>query len=165
MLLRSVKILLVLAVALWGIVGALLNVLHWDGTLASVTSATSMSTFEGGAEAWQATSNPMLMWLGAIFIAGSKFAAAALCLLGAGRMFAARAADAEAFTAAKELALAGCGIAVFMLFAGFIVVAESWFEMWRSEVLRAISLDSAFRYGGMIALIAIFVAQNETSSP
>jgi len=122
-----------------------------------------MSTFEGGAQAWQATSNPLIMWLGAIFIAGSKIAAAGFCLLGAHRMFTERASDADTFAAAKEMALVGCGIAVFMLFAGFIVVAESWFEMWRSELLRVISLDSAFRYGGMIALIAIFVAQREPS--
>lgn len=160
-MLRLVKIMLIGAVAAWGLAGALLNMLSWEGTLASVTMATSMSTFEAGAQAWQATSNPVLMWVGAIFIAGSKTVTAVLCMVGAYQMFAARNADAQTFAAAKQLALAGCGIAVFMLFAGFIVVAESWFEMWRSELLRVIALDSAFRYGAMIALIAIFVAQQE----
>ena len=160
-MLRTTKILLISSVAAWGIVGALLNILQWDGTLSSVTAATSMSTFEGGAEAWQATSNPVLMWLGALFIAGSKVVAAGFCMLGAYRMYEAREAEAATFNAAKQAALTGCGIAVFMLFLGFIVVAESFFEMWRSDVLRAISLESAFRYGGMIALIALFVAQSE----
>ena len=48
-----------------------------------------------------------------------------------------------------------------MLFTGFIVIAESWFELWRSDVMRGPVLDSAFRYGGMIALIAVFVAVKE----
>ena len=160
-MLRLIKILLILAVAAWGAAGALLNLLSWEGTLASVAGAISMSTFDGGSEAWQATSNPVLVWLGAIFIAGSKIVTAILCLLGAQQMFRARSADASRFAAAKALALAGCGVAVFMLFAGFIVIAEIWYEAWRSEGLRAMTLDSAFRYGGMIALIAIFVAQRE----
>ena len=160
-MLRQTKILLILAVAGWGLVGALLNVLQWDGTLSSVAAAASMSTFEGGAESWQATANPAVIWLGAIFVAGSKMAAAGFCLLGAYRMWRARAASAHTFRAAKQAALAGCGIAVFMLFTGFIVIAESFFEMWRSEVLRAISLESAFRYAGLIGLIALFVALPE----
>ena len=162
-MLRVTKTLLILSVAAWGAVGAFLNVVNWEGTLTSVTAATSMSTFEGGADSWQATSNALVMWLGAIFIAGSKVGAAVFCVLGALRMWHARAADVHAFRAAKELALVGCGIAVFMLFSGFIVVAESWFEMWRSEFLRAASLESAFRYAGMITLIALFVAMPEES--
>lgn len=64
------------------------------------------------------------------------------------------------FSAAKGIALAGCGIAVIMLFGGFIVIAESWFELWRSEAMGA-ALSAAVRYGSMIALIAIFVAAPE----
>jgi len=161
-MLRTMKILLVLAVAAWGFVGVLLNVLNWtENTLPGVAAATSMATFEGGADSWQATSNPVVIWLGALFIAGSKLVAGLLCLVGAVQMWNARGADGVTFTTAKELALTGCAVAMFMLFGGFIVVAESWFEMWRSDVLRDASLQSAFRYGGMIALIALFVAMRE----
>jgi len=44
-----------------------------------------------------------------------------------------------------------------MLFGGFIVIAESWFELWRSETMGVV-LSAALRYGSMIVLIAIFVA-------
>ncbi len=50
---------------------------------------------------------------------------------------------------------------MIMLFGGFIVIGETWFEMWRSDVLRDLSLQSAFRYGGMITLIALFVGSLE----
>jgi hypothetical protein len=53
-MLRFVKIILMGAVAAWGLVGVVHNLLSWEGTLASVMSATSMSTFEAGAEAWLA---------------------------------------------------------------------------------------------------------------
>jgi predicted small integral membrane protein len=156
-MIRFVKIGLIITVVLWGLFGALGNVLQWDETLGSVAAVTSMVTFEGGAERWQATSNPLVMWLGALFIMLSKLSAGVLCMVGAGRMWQSRNGSVADFSAAKRIALAGCGIAVIMLFGGFIVIAESWFELWRSEAMGAV-LSAALRYGSMIALIAIFVA-------
>jgi len=95
--------------------------------------------------------------MGALMIMLSKVAAGIACSIGALKMWQARAGDAAGFDAAKKHALAGCGIAMIMLFGGFIVIGETWFEMWRSDVLRDLSLQSAFRYGGMITLIALFV--------
>ena len=160
-MLRLTKIALILAVSAWGMVSAGLNLLTWEGTLSAVASATSMTTIESGADSWQATSNVIVVWLGALFIVSAKIATAGFCLTGGYRMWQARAADGASFNTAKQAALVGCGIAVFMLFSGFVVTAETFFEAWRSEVLRTIALESAFRYGGMIALIAIFVAQTE----
>ena len=161
MLVRDIKILLILSVVLWGIVGAYGNIAKWDETLSAVGAATSMATFEGGADSWKATSSPIVIWLGALFVMLSKVVAAGLCAIGVQKMFAARAGTAEAFAKAKTYALAGCGVAVFMLFTGFIVIAESWFELWRSDVMRGPVLDSAYRYAGMIGLIAIFVSLRE----
>lgn len=160
-MIRIIKILLILAVALWGFVGALHNIADWKGTLGAVNAVTSMSTFEGGAESWQATSMPVVVWLGALFIMLSKLTASALCIWGAVKMWQARNSDWHDFNAAKEMALVGCGLALFMLFTGFIVIAESWFGLWQSEVMRAQVLDSAFRYAGLITLIALFVASKE----
>jgi predicted small integral membrane protein len=72
-------------------------------------------------------------------------------------MWNARAGDAAGFAVAKIPALAGCGVAMLLLFGGFIVIGETWFEMWRSDVLRDLSLQSAFRYGAMVTLIALYV--------
>ena len=156
-MLRITKIFLVITVALWGLIGAFHNVLDWSGTLGAVRAATSMATFEGGAESWQATSNPVVVWLGALFIMLSKLTAGVLCLKSAAGMWGARKQDATSFARAKSAALAGCAIAVIMLFGGFIVIAESWFELWRSDSMRHLVLDSAFRYAGLIALIALLV--------
>lgn len=157
-MLRSAKILLILSVALWGLVGAFHNVADWNGTMSAVGAATSMAMFEGGADSWQATSNSAVVWMGALFIVLSKISAAGMCSIGALAMWQARSSDSAAFASAKQFALTGCAIAIFMLFVGFIVIAESWFELWRSDAMRGPVLESAFRYGGMIALIAIFVA-------
>lgn len=162
-MIRTVKIVLVLAVAFWGFTGALHNLIDWQGTLGAVRAVTSMSTFDGGAESWQATSQPLVVWLGALFIMLSKLITACCCGLGALKMWHSKNSDADAFHAAKVMALAGCGVALFMLFTGFIVVAESWFELWRSDVMRGPVLDSAFRYAALITLIALFVANKDST--
>lgn len=164
-MLRITKTILILAVALWGLVGAFHNILDWSGTLGAVGAATSMATFEGGAGSWQATSSPLVVWLGALFVTLSKLAVGVMCTAGAFRMWRSRSADGVAFMAAKQLALAGCAVAVVMLFGGFIVIAESWFELWRSDAMRGPVLESAFRYAGMIALIGLFVAGRDDVAP
>lgn len=160
-MLRTAKVLLIATVALWGFIGAFGNITDWSGTIAAVGAVTSKVTFDGGATSWQATSSPVVILIGALFIMLSKVAAGVMCTIGAQRMWRARTGDALEYAAAKEIALTGCMIAVIMLFGGFIVIAESWFELWRSDVMRGQVLESAFRYGGMIMLIALFVATKD----
>jgi predicted small integral membrane protein len=158
-MLRKTKSVLILTVAMWGLLGAVHNVVDWQGTVGAVGAATSMATITGGSESWQATSNGLVILMGALFIAGSKIACGTLCGIGAFRMW--RAQDSAAYTSAKKLALTGCAVAMIMLFGGFIVIAEGWFELWRSESMLGPVLQTAFRYGGMITLIAIFVASED----
>lgn len=159
-MLRMLKILLVLSVAAWALLGGYMNIAYWQETTASVAAVTSMSTFEGGAESWRATSSPALILLGSLFITLSKLSGGLLCLYGAVKLFGAR-GDTAAFSAAKKPALAGCAVIMFMLFGGFVVVAEGWFDLWRSDAMRGMVIDSAFRYCAIIALIGIFVAMSD----
>jgi predicted small integral membrane protein len=160
-MLRFSKILLICAVAAWGFLGAMHNLLDWPGTLGAVGAVTSMVTVEGGPDKWQAVSSPVLAWLGALFICLSKLTAAILCTAGAISMSRARTGPALAFAQAKKMALAGCGVAMFMLFGGFVVIADGFFEVWNSPVMRDPVLGSAFRYGAMIMLIGIFVGATD----
>ncbi len=157
-MLRIMKIGLIATVALWGLVGALGNLLDWNQALGAVAAVTSMATFDGGAESWQATTNPVVIWLGALFIMLSKLAVGIMCSVGVMRMWQTRRSTGPDFAMSKVIALSGCAVAVIMLFGGFIVIAESWFELWRSQGPIRMALPDAFRYAGMIALIAIFVA-------
>jgi predicted small integral membrane protein len=157
-MLRHIKILLAAMVAAFLLLGAFFNVIDWGGTTGAVAVTTSMATFEGREDAFQATTSPVLMWLGSLFILSLKIASGTICALGVLKMWKARKADAASFTTAKAMALSGCGLAIFMLFAGWIVIAETWYEMWRSDVMRGPVLETAFRYAGFIGLIALFVA-------
>ena len=160
-MLRIMKILLVLSVAMWGLLGAFGNVTQWSETTGAVAIVTSMSTFAGGAARWQATTNPAIIVAGALFITLFKIVAGLFCVAGAWRMWAARADDAANFAKAKAFALVGCAVAIFGLFSGWIVIGEGWFEFWRSDMMREQAGETAFRYGGMIALIALFVGTRD----
>ena len=159
-MLRIMKIMLVLSVAMWGLLGAFGNVSDWSGTTGAVAAVASMSTF-AGADQWRATTNPAVITAGALFITLSKTIAGLLCAAGAWRMWAARTSDATAFAKAKTFALAGCAVAVFMLFFGFIVIGEGWFELWRSDAMALSAGQTAFRYAGMIALIALLIGTRD----
>ncbi|WP_340587981.1 DUF2165 family protein [Erythrobacter alti] len=158
---RIIKILLALSIAAWALFGALGNVLDWSGTTGAVTATASMSTFEGGADNWRAITNPAVITVVAIMIPALKFTAGVFCMLGAWRMWNARKADQAAFQQAKQAALAGAGIAVILLFVGWIVFAETWFELWRSEPWREAALQSAFRYAGLIALMSLMIGARD----
>jgi|LWDU01.1.fsa_nt_gi predicted small integral membrane protein len=69
-----------------------------------------------------------------------------------------RKAAARDFNAAKGLALLGCCISMVMLYGGFMIVAENYFLLWKTEV-GAVALPQAFRYLASIAVLAIFVQQ------
>lgn len=157
---RAVKAGLMATAALWAICGGLYNITNWSESLTYVEAVTSMSLFEGGPESWQATSNPVIVWLGVLFIFLSKVAAAGLCSVSAWRMWFTRADDA-AFAAARQIGMAGCGIAVIMLFGGFIAIAENFFDLWRSADAGGAILSAAYRYGGVMALIAIMVGATD----
>lgn len=160
-MLKAVKTFLVLLVALFGFVGALGNLNDWNGTLGAVSAATSMGTFDPVPASWRATTMPVVVWLGALFIMLSKLTAAGFCTVGGLRMWRTRAVGGAEFEAAKQAALTGCGIFAIMLFGGFIIIAETWFELWRSDVMRDPVLGSAFRYASLILLIALFVAHRD----
>jgi len=157
-MLRTIKVLLILTVGIWGLIGALGNLGDWHSVVEKVKMTTSMTTWEGGEQDWRATSNPIVVYLGAAMIPVAKILSGLLCITGAWRLWRARVVGGLPFEKAKTLALAGCGIALLMLFAGWIVVADTWFQAWRSETLRDSALGTAFRYAGFVGLIALFVA-------
>jgi predicted small integral membrane protein len=160
-MLRIVKIVLATTVAAFGFIGGIFDLMNWRSTVAEVGMVTSMSSWPGGASSWQATGSTPLNYLGAIWIIAGDLAGAVLCTASVMRMWGVRNATSAQFAAAKKPALAGCGILAIMLFGGFIVLAENWFELWRSDTMRGTVLDTAYRYLGSILLIALFIASKE----
>lgn len=159
-MIRYTKILLALAVALWGLFGGLGNLLNYQEGLQSVYSVLSMETLpESALRDGPRTPGPLLVFLGFAFIWSLKLAGGALCLVGAIRMWVNRKAGPADFTRAKRWAIAGCGIMFFMLFFGFNLVAVGPFKLYLSPLISAVELAALF--AGQIGLVMVFLHQAE----
>lgn len=162
-MIRSLKILLAGIVAYWGLIGVMGNLLSLDITyeyVEMVTSFTGIAPKEGAEfPPWQ-TSNPIIVSLGVLLIVSGKLGAFIFCSLGVYKMIKAHKASAEVFAQAKQFAVFGCGLAIVMLFGGFIVIGETMYLMWANPD-GASSAQAAWRYGGFMALIMIFIGQKE----
>lgn len=159
-MIRWTKILLIALVSLWGVFGLLGNLLKLDAAYEMVRTTTSMPGFEPGTAPPWATENPIVVGLGVLLIVLGKLLPAVLCGWGTVRMARARNDEAGDWQRSKSLAITGCGLAVAGLFLGWTVIGEFVFMMFRDAGLVQ-AADAAFRYGGFIALIGIFVAQRE----
>jgi len=156
-MLRISKIVLLLLVGLWGLIGGIGNFTQ-IGTGFDLVAAVLNPQNVAGLASWQRIESPLIVWTVWVIIPLSKLVAAGLIFFGSWQMWRARRLGADAFNHAKSLALVGCSIAIAMLFGGFIVAAETYFQLWQTE-LGALALPIAFRYIGCIALIAILVQQ------
>ena len=84
-MIRDIKILLALAVALWGLLGGLGNLVNYQQGMQSVESVLSMETLpEDAIPDGPREPNRLLLILGFAFIWGLKLVGGALCLVAVG---------------------------------------------------------------------------------
>lgn len=159
-MIRYLKVLLVAMVALWGLIGFMGNLAELDVAYEAVYSVTTMPAFEAGEGPPWATDSPIVIWLGVAWIVLGKLVAVLFCGWGAIAMLRTIRADPVRFKEAKRWAVLGCGLALAVLFGGFIVIGEMFYLMFMDPGSER-AAAAAFRYGGFIALIMIFVAQDE----
>jgi len=158
-MLRIAKIVLLLLVGLWALIGGIGNFVQINSGFDTVAAVLNPQDVKGLAD-WQRIEHPVAVWAAWAVIPVSKLVAAGLIFIGSWRLWRARRLGADQFNQSKSLALAGCAVAIAMLFGGFIVAAETYFLAWQTE-LGSHALPVAFRYIGCIALIAIFVQQED----
>jgi predicted small integral membrane protein len=159
-LIRHTKILLALAVALWGLLGAIGNLTNYEQGMGSVHAVLSKETLpEGASPEGPSDPGPVLVTLGFAFIWLSKLIGGALCLVGVVRMWASRNGDVADFAHAKRWAIAGCGVLLFMLFFGFNVVAVGPFKLYLSPMISAVELAALF--AAQIGIVMLFLNQKE----
>ena len=152
-MLRVSKIILIILIGLWGLIGGVQNFTQIDIGYQSVAAVLNPQDVSGLAD-WQGIESSLIIWLAWAIIPLSKLTAAGFCFFGSWKMWQAKSLDAAIFNTSKSWALVGCSIAIAMLFGGFIVAGETYFQLWQSE-LGGLALPIAFRYIGCIALIAM----------
>ena len=157
---RYVKILLALAVALWGLLGGIGNLTSYQDGMKSVQAVLSMETLPESV-APDAPSDPgqLMVTAGFAFIWLLKLIGGSLCLVGVFRMWFSRKADPVRFEHAKRWAISGCGVLLFMLFFGFSLIAVGPFKLYLSPMVSAVELAALF--AAQIGIVMVFLNQRD----
>jgi len=163
-MLRTIKIILVLLVSLWGLLGGIGNLLGYARGLEQVEMVMAREGAFTAGGIFVPMTHPLLTHLGYAVIWVGKLLTGVLCLWGAITLWRLRQASGTDFHSAKQIALAGCGVALIALFGGFIVSGGVYFGMWSSE-LGALSHDFATQYIVCIGIIALFVGSPNDGTP
>ena len=135
------------------------NVTDYDANFGFVAHVMSMdTTFRSESTMWRAIDSPALHHAAFAVIILLEAAAALLCWVGGIRLLS-RLRDPGLFHNAKAAALAGLGLAAFIWFGVFLVVANEWFMMWQSSEWNA--KPTAFNLALLTFLVLIFVASRD----
>ena len=157
---KIIKIILVSGTALLLTFAVLGNVTMPDvGVVAVKTTVGMETTFKHPGAMWRAITSPALVYtiFGCIVLV--EAIAAALCWIGAVRMWAAR-RESALFQRAASVARLGLGVTAALYFIGWLVIAGEWFEMWQSQQLNV--LPDAFRFFASAMLILFLVSEKES---
>ena len=153
--LRYIKIVMMLMIGLFGLIGASYNLMQMDSDLELVSQVIVGAGASGIAD-WQKIESQWLVTLCWSIIPIAKVLTGLLCLLCVKQMWSARHLDLLAFQRSKAIGMTGCGIMLAMLFGVFILVSETWFQQWQTELGAGI-LGAAQRYIISIGVVAFFV--------
>lgn len=157
---RYIKILLALAVALWGLLGGLGNLANFQEGKQSVQMVLSKETLpDSVAPEQRPEPSQVMVTAGFAFIWMLKLIGGVFCLVGTIRMWSSRTADAASFENAKRWAISGCGVLLFMLFFGFSLIAVGPFKLYLSPMVSAVELAALF--AAQIGIVMIFLNQRE----
>lgn len=157
-MIRWLKIVLIVFVALQGLFYALQNLVNLHAAHDFVSNVLSMANHTVyPAHFGPPLSAAPLTWTALIIIVAGEFAVGLLGLKGAYDMFASRRAPAAVFDHAKRYAIVACGVAVALWFGLFMVIGGAYFQMWQTpEGFNA--FHGAFIYAAISALVMLFVA-------
>lgn len=159
-ILRYVKVLLVLFVGIWGLIGTVGNLSGLPDVYNAVRDVTTMSGVpEGVGPPWK-TANPIVISAGVAVIVFGKLAALFGGGFGGVMMLRHVNAPSTDFEKSKKWAVAGIGLAFGLLILGFTIIAEGAFFMFYNPHYVGAG-ELAFRFAGSFALITLFVAQPE----
>lgn len=139
------------------------NITDYGANFAFVRHVMLMDTiFPNTAITYRSLSNPVLHHAAYIAIIAAETLIAALCWIGALRMFAHVNGNDRAFNRSKTWAIAGLAAGFLVWQVLFISIGGEWFGMWMSETWNGVA--SAFRFSIASIAVLIFVAMPDGSA-
>jgi len=132
-MIRLIKIAIAAFIAVFCVFYALQNLMNLQAAHGFVALMTSMSDHAAYPNHFgPAITSSAIVWVLLFIIIAGELLAGALAAKGALDMWKARAADTEAFSAAKTYAYAACGVAILVWFGIFSAVGGAYFQMWQT---------------------------------
>ncbi len=160
---RIAKIVLVAAAALHASLVAFGNITDYGTNFSFVQHVLSMDTiFPHSRIGYRAITNPVVHHLAYALIIAAETLTAALCWVGAWRLFGRLRSGAAVFNHEKTFAIAGLLMGLLVWQVGFMTIAGEWFGMWMSKDWNGI--PSAFRLVMIFLGILIFVTLPDSES-
>jgi predicted small integral membrane protein len=161
MTLRTAKVLLVMAVAIFYSLVVLDNITDYGSNYQFVRHVLMMdSTFPGNRGMWRALNSPAWHTAFYVSIIAWEMVTMLLCWWGGLRMARELRASAPIFTQAKRIAIVALTLALLMWLVAFLSVGGEWFLMWQSKTWNG--QDKAFRMFTVVGIVLLLVAQPET---
>jgi predicted small integral membrane protein len=161
MTLRTAKLLLVAAVALFYTVVVFNNLTDYNSNYQFVHHVLMMdSTPLGNHGMWRALNGPG--WHTAFYVSIITWESLVMVLTwwGALRLARTRNQSALAFTQAKQISIGALTLALLMWLVAFLTVGGEWFLMWQSKTWNG--QDAAFRMFTVIGIILLLLALPDT---
>jgi len=158
MTLRTAKVLLVFAVALFYTFVVFNNLTDYDSNYQFVRHVLMMdSTFPGNHGMWRAINSPALHTAFYVSIITWEAVAMALCWWGGARLVKTLGESSAAFNSAKRIAIAGLTVSLLQWLVAFLCVGGEWFLMWQSKTWNG--QEAAFRNFAVMGIVLLLVAQ------
>ena len=163
MSIRLLKVVLVVCVGLQALFYALQNIVNLEAAYAVVAAVLSMANHEYYPHHFgPPITISVLIWIALWIIIIGELLAGVLCLKGGFDMLRHRRGTAAEFTASKEYALLGCGVAVAVWLGLFMAIGGAYFQMWQTD-LGISSLEGAFMYVVSSGIVLLFVNMPDES--
>jgi predicted small integral membrane protein len=158
MTLRTTKLLLVFAVAVFYSLVVFNNTTDYDSDFQFVRHVMMMdSTFPGNRGMWRALNQPAWHTAFCVSIITWETLTMLLCWWGGLRLAGRLRGTATAFNQAKDVSIAALTLALLMWLVAFLSVGGEWFLSWQSKMWNG--QDAAFRMFTVIGVVLILLIQ------
>ena len=155
MIIRSAKILLLFAIALFYSIVVFNNVTDYNSNYLFVYHVLQMdSTFPGNQAMWRSIHSTFVYQSFYDSIISWESVTAVLCWIGGILLLRKLRSPASEFNLAKRVPVVALTLGMLMWFVAFLTVGAEWFLMWQSKTWNG--QEAAFRMFAVLGIVLIF---------
>lgn len=158
-MIRILKSVLVLIVALQALFYAINNIVNLDAAHGAIAYVMSMADNAAYPKAFgPPVTSPAPTWFATWLVIIGELTVALVAFKGVLDLLAASGKSADVFNRSKSWAVLGCGFAIVVWMGFFMTAGGAWFQMWQTQIGDS-SLRGAFMFAASSGIVMLFVNQ------